>query len=441
MARFALASLGRAALTAVSILALDQGTVAGLGTHRELTLATVQPTGDCGRHKGTFQRKISSSPFQKPNFRQGPAHMIHFFVPAAQEFTIKDYVDLFGRELREDIRIFHYEDLVHQREFFKGTYVLAGLDQLNVGLAQLLLEIYWQLNQIKGFRFLNHPRNTLQRFDLLKKLHDVGRNDFRAVQAQGDLQGLRFPVFLREQSLHDGPISPLLNSGREIREALGRVLVQGHKLKNLLIVEFCDTSNGTGFYRKYAAFIVGKRVIPRSLNYGRQWMLKHSETEFTMPMVQEELEYVSTNPHEQQLREVFELAQVEYGRIDYAIKHNRVQTWEINLHPTIGRGLIRRSKPLPPDLDAVRDEVRRHFYEGFERAWREVDLPTSSEPIMVTANPQTLRAAQATVESQDRLLSTFKALLRPAKPLIVPISRAFTFTLGSLARLLRQKRS
>jgi hypothetical protein len=367
--------------------------------------------------------------------------MIYFFVPAAQEFAIKDYLDLFGRKFREDIRIFHYEDLVHQREFFKGTYVLAGLDQLNVGLAQLVLEIYEQLRHIEGVRFLNHPRDTLHRFELLKKLHDVGRNDFRAVKAEGDLQGLRFPVFLREQSQHDGAICPLLNSGREIREALGRALLQGHKLKNLLIVEFCDTSNGTGFYRKYAAFIVGERVIARSLNFGRQWMLKHSETEFTMPMVQEELEYVSTNPHEQQLREVFELAQVEYGRIDYAIHNNKVQTWEINLNPTIGRGLIRRSAPLPPDLDAVRDEVRRHFYEGFERAWREVDLPTNSEPIKVTPNPQTLLAAQATYESHDRLLSTFKTLLRPAKPLIVPISRPFVFTLGSLARLLRQKRS
>jgi hypothetical protein len=366
--------------------------------------------------------------------------MIYFLVPATQEFTIKDYVDLYGRELREDIRILDYEDLVHQGEFFKGTYVLTGLDQLHVGLAQLVCEIYDQLKEIEGFRFLNHPRNTLRRFELLNKLHSEGRNDFRAVKADADLKGLRFPVFLREESLHNGAISPLLKSRHEIREAVGRALVQGHKLKNLLIVEFCDTSNGTGFFRKYAAFVVGKRVIPRSLNYGTKWMLKHSETEFTMPMVHEELEYVATNPHHQQLREIFELAQVEYGRIDYAIKDTRLQTWEINLHPTIGRGLIRRSKPPPPDIDAVRDKVRSYFYEGFERAWREVDLPTSSEPIRLTLNPQILRAAQVTDEPNDRFLNAFKAVLRPAKPLIIPISRPFVFTLGSLARLLHQKR-
>jgi hypothetical protein len=368
--------------------------------------------------------------------------MIYFLVPAAQEFTIKDYLDLFGRTLRQDIRILHYEHLLNQREFSSGTYVWAALDQLHPGMSQLVFEIYVQLKQMEGFRFLNDPRNTLQRFELLNKLHDAGRNDFRAFKADGDLTSVRFPAFIREESLHDGAISPLLNSEREILEALGRALVQGRKLKNLLIVEFCNTADEIGFFRKYAAFIVGKRVIPRSLNYGRRWMLKHSRTEFTMPMIEEELEYVSTNPHQQQLREIFALAQVEYGRIDYAIKDNKVQTWEINLLPTIGRGLRRRSKPLPPELDAARDEVKRHFYEGFERAWREVDLPTDFKaPIRLTLSPQTIRAASPPEVPSDRLLTTFKAMLRPAKPLIVPISRPFLFILGSLARMLRQKRS
>ena len=368
--------------------------------------------------------------------------MIYFLVPAAQEFTIKDYLELFGRSLRQDIRILHYEDLVHQREFSRGTYVWAALDQLHPGMSQLVFEIYVQLKQIEGFRFLNDPRNTLQRFELLNKLNDAGRNDFCAFKANDDLTSVRFPVFLREERLHNGAISPLLNSDREILEALGRALVQGYKLKDLLIVEFCNTADETGFFRKYAAFIVGKRVIPRSLNYGRRWMLKHSETEFTMTMIEEELEYVSTNPHQQQLVEIFELAQVEYGRIDYAIKDNRVQTWEINLLPTIGRGLRRRSRPLPPELDAARDAVKRHFYEGFERAWREVDLPTDSKPpIRLSLSPQIIRAALPPDVSRSRLLTTFKAVLRPAKPLIVPISRPFLFTLGSLARVVRQKRS
>jgi len=78
-------------------------------------------------------------------------------------------------------------------------------------------------------------------------------------------------------------------------------------------------------------------------------------------VVVEELEYVTTNPHQKQLSEIFELAQVEYGRIDYAMKDGRVQTWEINLNPTIGRGLRPRSRNIPAELDAIRDEVRSEF--------------------------------------------------------------------------------
>ena len=236
-------------------------------------------------------------------------------------------------------------------------------------------------------------------------------------------------------------MSPLHNSEREIRQAIGRALVKGHKLKDLLIVEFCDTANESGYYYKYAAFVVGKKVIPRSLNYGREWMLKHSQTEFTMPMVQEELEFVSQNPHEEQLLKIFELAQVDYGRIDYAIKNGRVQTWEINLNPTIGRGLRPPSKKLPPELDAVRDHVRSHFFSGFEKGWREVLLTTSDQPIEVRIPPHILSAAQATDNGQNRVLNTLRTVLRPAKPIIEPLSSPFLRALGSLARRHSDKRS
>jgi hypothetical protein len=368
--------------------------------------------------------------------------MIHFLVPAAQEFAIRDYLNLYGQPLRQDIHILHYESLAQQRDFLTGTYVLAALDQLTPGTAQLLFEIHQKLEQVPGFRFLNHPRNTLQRFELLTELHHLGRNDFRAVRAGGDLKGLRFPVFLREERLHNGAISPLLSSEREINLAIGRALVQGYALNNLLIVEFCDTADDTGLYRKYAAFIVGRRVIARSLNYGRNWMLKHSETEFSLPMIAEELRYVLENPHQQELLKIFQLAQVEYGRIDYAIKNGKVQTWEINLHPTIGRGLRTRSKPLPPDLDAARDKVKSAFYEGFERAWREVDLPTNSDSAyQITLSPDVNRSLKQSHVPRGRILNAAKAVLRPAKPFITPLSSPFLYTLGRIALLFRRNRN
>ena len=359
--------------------------------------------------------------------------MIHFLVPAAQTRGIKDYLDVFGASLREEFHILHYEDLVNQKEFPLGTYVLTALDQLNPANAVLLSEIYAQLKDVPGIRFLNHPSKTLQRFELLTELNRQGMNEFRAVRAGSDRNNLRFPVFLRNERLHEGALSPLLNSERDIRQAIGRALVQGQKLNNLLIVEFCDTASETGYYRKYAAFIVGKKVIPRSLNYGREWMLKHSQTEFTMPVVEEELEFVSQNPHHDQLLKIFELANVEYGRIDYAIKDGRVQTWEINLNPTIGRGLRPPSRKLPPDVDALREGVRRCFFDGFADGWREVLLPTDGQ-IEVKISENILTAARSSEAHQNRLLDLCRTVLRPAKPIIEPLSSPFLRALGSLAR-------
>ena len=365
--------------------------------------------------------------------------MIHFFVPAAQERGIKDYLDVYGAPLREDFRVLHYEDLINQKEYARGTYVLSALDQLNPANAALVSEVYKQLKDDPGIRFLNNPGKTLRRFDLLAELNRQGFNEFRAVRAGANGNHLRFPVFLRNERLHEGALSPLLNSEGEIRQAIGRALVQGHKLKDLLIVEFCDTASETGYYRKYAAFVVGKKVIARSLNYGREWMLKHSQTEFTLPMVHEELEFVSQNPHEQQLLKIFELAQVEYGRIDYAIKDGRVQTWEINLNPTIGRGLRPPSRKLPPDVDAAREKVRQCFFQAFENSWREVLLPTNGQlPVEVRIPSYIRSAAQPNGVQQSRLLSAVRTILRPVKPLIEPLSSPFLRFLGWLARLFQR---
>ncbi|HJU91823.1 MAG TPA: hypothetical protein VJ656_02720 [Pyrinomonadaceae bacterium] len=366
--------------------------------------------------------------------------MIHFLVPATQDRGIKDYLDVFGAPLRHEFRILYYEDLANQKEFPRGTYVLTALDQLSSATADLLAEIYQQLKDAPGIRFLNNPTKTLQRFDLLTELNRRGMNEFRVARAGSGPNNIRFPVFVRNERLHEGALSPLLNSEREIRQAIGRALVQGHKLRDLLLVEFCDTANENGYYHKYAAFVVGKKVIPRSLNYGREWMLKHSQTEFTLPMVHKELEYVSQNPHEQQLSKIFELAQVEYGRIDYAIKDGRVQTWEINLNPTIGRGLRPPSKKLAPEVDAARDGVRQCFFSGFAKGWKEVMLPTHDQPpVVVEVRPSIINAAKAHDRAdharQNRLLNWFRTVLRPLKPLIEPLSSPFLRALGWFARL------
>lgn len=242
--------------------------------------------------------------------------MIHFVVPAGRDGMIREYLAVWGRNVADRIRVLHYESLVRQSSFDPGTYVLSSLDELTPSVERLVGELYVDLARREGYRLLNHPAGTLRRFDLLTELCRRSFNEFGAVRAVEDLSGLTYPVFLREERSHDGAVSRLLHSQSEVEARIGLALVQGYRLRELLVVEFCDTADGNGFYRKYAAFVVGKRVVARSLNYGRRWMLKHQGTEFSRQMVLEESDYVSRNPHEAQLAEIFEVARVEYGRVD-----------------------------------------------------------------------------------------------------------------------------
>jgi hypothetical protein len=202
-------------------------------------------------------------------------------------------------------------------------------------------------------------------------------------------------------------------------------------------VEFCDTADANGYYRKYSAYIVGDRILSRSMEYGRSWMLKHAQSEFSEPMLLEEREYIFGNPHEKDLREIFGVAGVEYGRIDYAIKDGRIQTWEINLHPTIGRGhgFPRRSGRVPAELEPIRLVGKEHFYRGFEAAWREVDLPSGARPaIPVALDPQIVRAARSAERRPGRPLRFLRGALRPFKPLLETVARPLLPLVGRLAR-------
>ena len=86
------------------------------------------------------------------------------------------------------------------------------------------------------------------------------------------------------------------------------------------------------------------------------------------------------NPHREQLARIFSVARAEYGRIDYAVRDGRVQTWEINLHPTIGRGPGESHTLVPPELLPFREETKAIFYRVFQEAWTSVDLPATGRP-------------------------------------------------------------
>lgn len=360
--------------------------------------------------------------------------MIHFVVPREQEFGIRDYLAASGSALADRLRVVHYEALPDCTRFARGTYIFSALDQLSDGMTRLVALVHERLRAVGGCTLLNDPAHTLHRFDLLAELRRLGRNDFRAVRATADVRDLRYPVFLRAERSHDGALSPLLGSAAEVQAAIGRALVQGRRLRDLLVVEFCPTADDRGYFRKYAAFVVGTCVVPRSLAYGAKWMLKHRASEFTRPMVLEERAFIFDNPHEGQLREIFAVAGAAYGRIDYAVKDRRVQTWEINLNPTIGRGLRPSRGIVPAELEPIRDEAKQHFYRRFQEAFEAIDLPFDERPIDFEVDPLSREAARAPAAPRRRGPGRLGAVLRPLKPLLEPVAARVLPFLSTAAR-------
>jgi hypothetical protein len=216
-----------------------------------------------------------------------------------------------------------------------GSYVFADLDRLTPEETQRAAFLWRTLAESHpACRLLNHPIRSMRRYELLRNLYESGINTFNAYRVTEGRWPERYPVFLRLENSHEGPITPLLASRHELVDAIGAFERTDGRREELLVVEFSDTADARGIYRKYGAFVVGDRIVPKSLQFSRCWVQKSPDLR-DPELLREEAQYVEHNPHEDRLREIFALARIQYGRIDYTILDGRVQVWEINTNPTI----------------------------------------------------------------------------------------------------------
>ena len=192
----------------------------------------------------------------------------------------------------------------------------------------------WERLAAAGARLLNHPTRSMRRYELLRTLRATGRNRFGVYRADEVRRPERYPVFLRDAHEHTGSRTPLLADEAALDAALSDLLSSGTSRADTLVVEFCDTADAAGWYRKYSAFVVDGRVLPRHLFVAPEWQVKAASS-YAPEHLEEERRYVAANPHEAIVREIFALARIEWGRIDYALVGDAVQVWEINSNPMI----------------------------------------------------------------------------------------------------------
>lgn len=279
--------------------------------------------------------------------------MIWYLVTAAHTYTVSEHLRSgWGAALRKHMVVMPYELLTRMPVMPQGSYIFSDLERLDAMPRKVLGKV-WSRLQDNGCRMLNHPERSLRRLELLDALHADGSNRFRAFRADTPGEPWRYPVFLRQEKEHSGAQSPLLHDLQSVREAMLQLVLAGHALTDLLVVEMCDTSDPDGIYRKYSAFRIGDHIVPRHVLFSRKWMLK--DMDLLEPTHRAETrDYCQNNPHEAELRRLFTRAQIEYGRIDYALdRDGRIQVWEINTNPQI----MRAPQSYPEGV--------RHFHQAF----------------------------------------------------------------------------
>lgn len=337
--------------------------------------------------------------------------MTTFWVDRQGSFGIGNYMRDRGAAIADRFAVQLYEDIAPRMELRPGAHLFSGLDQLTEAQREAVAEIRDQLARaLPGVPLLNDPRRILLRPALLQALAEQGVNDYRVWPAEEPHRVDRFPVFVREAGRHTGPKTRLLSSMRQLRRALAALRLRGYRPGDLLIVEFCDTADAEGVYRKYGAFRVGDAIVPAHVMAGHRWMIKSSGDEPTLALVRESLAYVETNPHEGWIRRVFEIMGAEYGRIDYGMRDGRPQAWEINLNPTIGRDPRKPPKSLQPEIQSLREQGRLAFHARLRDGFAALGMSPDGPTITVELSRELTRRIEAETASVRRRRAALESL-------------------------------
>lgn len=364
--------------------------------------------------------------------------MITFWTTRAGRFGIMLYLENRGQALRDAFDVRDYESFEPHMRLGGGTHIISAVDQLTPAQRAAVTTVHDRLRASRPpVRFINPPSQVQLRYELTTTLWREGINTFRSHRATDADRITRFPVFLREESRHTGNKSGLLHDAASLRRAILALRLRGYRLKDLLIVEFCDTKDAKGAYRKYSAFRVGDAIVPAHMMAGGDWMMKALRSSPDEELAREELAYIEQNPHETLLRRVFDLAHIQFGRIDYGVLNGVPQVWEINTNPTMGRNPGKPRKAIGPTVQALKDQARDAYHARLKPAFAALaaESDDSSNAIEVTIDPAVIeqaRAELAIIERRRRLHTLARdiyehpraATLRSMLRLVAPRSSA-----------------
>jgi len=294
------------------------------------------------------------------------------------------------REAAPRVRVISYDELLSRGRPYRATYIFTDLDRLPAWRVQKAAIRYREL-RAAGLRALNDPARVLGRFGLLRGLHRSGFNRFNAYRLD-ELAELadppRWPVFLRMEGDHKAPVSGLLNDQDELARAVAESVERGVPRSALLIIEYAAEPVRPGLFRRLSVFRVGERLLGYTCAHDDNWLVKYGKPGVAPPeLYDEEHRFVATDAFGAEMLPVFELAGVEYGRVDFGLVEGRPQVYEINSNPHV------QLRPAPSPVE-MHNKSTALFATRYLEAMAEIDSGRQSVPMVLKAGSLVWRAGR-----------------------------------------------
>ncbi|MBY0382635.1 MAG: hypothetical protein K2W78_12030 [Xanthobacteraceae bacterium] len=263
------------------------------------------------------------------------------------------------------LKIVSYDAMLRARRVPRATYIFSDIERLSPFELRMASELYRAM-QARGLKCLNDPARVKSRFGLLRTLHREGINPFNCYRADEYPEPARFPVFIRYESDHGVPLSLLLDSQSALDAALKSLESDGIPQRGVVVTEYCAESGSTGLFSKWGAFRIGGPPFVDHVAVEKNWLVKYGKwDDLTDEIVRDEHDAVSANRVSAALARAFDLANIEFGRADFAIIGGETVIYEINTNPYIG--------PFVPDPKPLRLKTQEIARTRFGKALAEID--------------------------------------------------------------------
>lgn len=277
-----------------------------------------------------------------------------------------------AQHLAKRVRVLSLERLLRARQVPEAsTWVFVDHERFQPGEVEFLGAVADSVQAAApGVRILNHPAGVLRRKALLRHLHDAHGRHGTAWGIDEIHRITRWPVILRHERKHQVLCTDLLHDEQQVREAIRRVRPRVAP-PDLLLVEYIETRRPDGRWEKRSIHRIGDRFVPEHLFSNDHWLVK-GHTPTSADEWRREADFLVDDRDVALTRPFFEIAGIDYGRIDYAVVDGRVVVFEINTNAAL---------ELRHDDGEVRPS-RRASFERIAAAWEALD-DGSDEPVGV----------------------------------------------------------